>query len=482
MDRQIVYAGSIPLDTDLLSVQRNVQVGIGALARAILGPGPVVDGLQCVPSAAAYVVTMLPGSLTELAQNDYSAFGALPADPADVVRTALQPAASSVQLSPPADVNHVVCWLIQVQATEFDGTPIALPYWNASNPSVPYSGPGNSGSAQPTQRFLRVAISAKANGPQPWPIGTPPDADPGWIGLYAVTTVFNKPRIEAADIVPYYAAPRLRYTLPAMPPGVTQQAVFTTNNTWTAPDGVVWARVRVVGAGGGGGGGDTGYSGGGGGAGGYAEAVIGVTPQAAYGIEVGIGGGGGRAGRIWRGRDGEHVQWSCDGDGRRGGRVEQSGQPWRVAGKREFGDAPAVGRVWWGWGAGDADPGREWRGERVWRWGPGCEWGWCAGDGDVERVGWRGRLWGIGDGRGRCDWGGDRRVLSRVANGLRGNDGNDGEPCVAAECRPGAGGGRVRAGAAGGAGAASGGAGLAGEGPGRCAGLSVRHLAGADGQ
>ena len=296
MDRQIVYAGSIPLDTDLLSVQRNVQVGIGALARAILGPGPVVDGLQCVPSAAAYVVTMLPGSLTELAQNDYSAFGALPADSANVVRTALQPAASSVQLSPPADVNHVVCWLIQVQATEFDGTPIALPYWNASNPSVPYSGPGNSGSAQPTQRFLRVAISAKANGPQPWPIGTPPDADPGWIGLYAVTTVFNKPGIEAADIVPYYAAPRLRYTLPAMPPGVTQQAVFTTNNTWTAPDGVVWARVRVVGAGGGGGGGDTGYSGGGGGAGGYAEAVIGVTPRAVYGIEVGVGGGGGGPG------------------------------------------------------------------------------------------------------------------------------------------------------------------------------------------
>jgi hypothetical protein len=37
MDRNIVYPGSIPLDTDLLSVNRNTMIGLGFLARAILG-------------------------------------------------------------------------------------------------------------------------------------------------------------------------------------------------------------------------------------------------------------------------------------------------------------------------------------------------------------------------------------------------------------------------------------------------------------
>ena len=37
MDRNIVYPGSIPLDTDLLTVNRNAMIGIGFLAQAVLG-------------------------------------------------------------------------------------------------------------------------------------------------------------------------------------------------------------------------------------------------------------------------------------------------------------------------------------------------------------------------------------------------------------------------------------------------------------
>ena len=296
MDRQIVYAGSIPLDTDLLNVQRNVQMALAALTRAVLGVGPVVDGLECIPNTIPYAVTILPGSISVLVENDFSPFGALPADPSQIVRTGLQPFASGVQLSPPADPDHVICWLIQAQCTEFDSAPVALPYWNASNPSVPFTGPGNSGTAQQTVRALRVTLSAKPNAPQPWPIGTPLEPDAGWVGLYAATTIFNKPTLDAADIVPFHATPRLRYTLPAMPPGLTQQSVFTTSSNWFAPDGVRWARVRVAGAGGGGGGGDTGYSGGGGGAGGFAEAVVPVSPRQPYSVVVGTGGAGGGPG------------------------------------------------------------------------------------------------------------------------------------------------------------------------------------------
>ena len=45
MDRNIVYPGSIPLDTDLLATNRNAMVALGALMRAVLGPAPVIDGL-----------------------------------------------------------------------------------------------------------------------------------------------------------------------------------------------------------------------------------------------------------------------------------------------------------------------------------------------------------------------------------------------------------------------------------------------------
>lgn len=45
MDRNIVYPGSIPLDTDILGLNRNAMVGIAALTAAALGNSVVVDGL-----------------------------------------------------------------------------------------------------------------------------------------------------------------------------------------------------------------------------------------------------------------------------------------------------------------------------------------------------------------------------------------------------------------------------------------------------
>ena len=50
MDRNIVYPGSIPLDTDLLTVNRNAMIGIGFLAQAVPGTSTVVDGLVCQPT------------------------------------------------------------------------------------------------------------------------------------------------------------------------------------------------------------------------------------------------------------------------------------------------------------------------------------------------------------------------------------------------------------------------------------------------
>jgi hypothetical protein len=66
LDRQIVYPGAIPLDTDVLNIQRNVMVALGYLAQATLGSAVVVDGLACVPTQPASMsVVVGPGSITQ---------------------------------------------------------------------------------------------------------------------------------------------------------------------------------------------------------------------------------------------------------------------------------------------------------------------------------------------------------------------------------------------------------------------------------
>ena len=296
MDRQIVYPGSVPLDTDVLNIQRNVMVSIAALARAVLGDTGLVDGMGCVPGSGPYSVVVGPGSFTAPFMVDGTAFGSLAADPALVVRTALNVADTVLELGPPASASQVLCWLVQATIVEADAGPVALPYWNAANPSVPWSGPGNSGLAQSTQRQLRVLVSAKASRAEIFPVGTPPAADAGWFGLYAVTTFAGQTAVLPSNIAEVVGAPTMRFKLPVLPPGLTAMQTFTASGTWQAPPRVRWARVRVVGGGGGGGGGDGGYSGGGGGAGGYAESLLPVAPGQLYAIEVGAGGNPGVTG------------------------------------------------------------------------------------------------------------------------------------------------------------------------------------------
>ena len=52
MDRQIVYPGAIPLDTDVLSTGVDVMTAIGYLAQAALGTGTVCDGLAISQTTA----------------------------------------------------------------------------------------------------------------------------------------------------------------------------------------------------------------------------------------------------------------------------------------------------------------------------------------------------------------------------------------------------------------------------------------------
>ncbi len=293
MDRQIVYPGSIPLDTDFLLIQRQAMVAIGVLARAVLGSDPVVDGLLCSPAGGLSVVVG-PGSLTALAVVDGLPYGSLGTDGRALCKTGQVLDDTTLTISAPALGGQF--WLIEASITEIDGGPITLPYYNAASPNISWSGPGNSGAAQNTQRAVPVLLRVRAgvaatDGSQSLP---PPAA--GWVPLYRIGVVAGQSVVGPGDITALADAPFLRFRLPQLTPGFSRQAIFTSTTIWPVPNGVRLARVRLVGGGGGGGGSDDsggrGFSGGGGGAGGYAEAVVSVIPGIPIPVTVGVGGAG----------------------------------------------------------------------------------------------------------------------------------------------------------------------------------------------
>lgn len=297
MDRQIVFPGSIPLDTDLLNAQRSAMVALGYLAQATLGAGPVVDGLACAPTApASMTVTVGPGGLAVLTTLDAIAFGSLPADNASpLVKMGVNTSSIPFTLTAPTTSGQSVNFLIQASLSEIDTSPVVLPYYNSANPSQPYAGPDNSGAAQNTQRLQRVQLQLKPGVAAPTGTQATPPVDNGWAGLVIVTVDYGQSAIGPASIVPHPSAPIVPFKLPQLAPGFSRQAVFAVSGVtnWTVPQGVFRAKVRLVGGGGGGTGTNSAsFSGGGGGAGGYAETVAALVPGQVVPVTVGVGGAG----------------------------------------------------------------------------------------------------------------------------------------------------------------------------------------------
>ena len=147
MDRNIVYPGSIPLDTDLLSVNRNVMIALGYLTQAVLGGTTVADGLACAPTTPASMsVTIAPGSIMQMLVIDAISYGSLPADSTDpLVKMGINAVATTFSLVAPTSSGQEVNYLVEAALQESDTNPVVLPYYNAANPAQPYSGPNNAG-------------------------------------------------------------------------------------------------------------------------------------------------------------------------------------------------------------------------------------------------------------------------------------------------------------------------------------------------
>jgi hypothetical protein len=294
MDRNIVYPGSIPLDTDLLATNRHVMVALGALLQAVLGDSTTVDGLHVVPTVpASLAVEVSPGSLSELVPLEASAYGSLPADGTELVKMATNLAPVALTLTAPTTPGQSVAWLIQAAFQESDTDAVVLPYYNAANPAEPYLGPGNAGTAQATRRVQRVQLQAKPGVPAATGSQAAPAVDAGWLGLAVVTVAHGQASVDAGHIAARVDVPRIAFRLPELRPGFASMQSFAASGSFVVPAGVSRVRVRAIGGGGGGGGNTTQGGGGGGGGGGYAEGVFSVSPGQVIAVTVGQGGAGG---------------------------------------------------------------------------------------------------------------------------------------------------------------------------------------------
>lgn len=300
MDRNLVYPGSIPLDTDLLSVNRNSMIALGYLAQAVLGTSTVVDGLACVPTTpGSLTVNIGPGSITQLTAVDNLAYGSLPADTTDpLVKMGINLLPMPFTLTPPVTSGQSVNYLIQATLQETDTNPVVLPYYNAANPAQPYSGPTNSGVAQNTTRIQRVQLQVKPGVAANSGAQTTPPVDNGWVGLYVITVSYGQSVVSGASIAQVSTAPFISWKLPTLRPGFASGVqTFTSSGSFVVPAGVSQVEVEVWGGGSGSFASITTASSGGGSGGGYARRrITGLTAGQSIYVTVGAGGAGGTTG------------------------------------------------------------------------------------------------------------------------------------------------------------------------------------------
>jgi hypothetical protein len=300
VDRQVVYPGEIPLDTDFLDAQREAMIAIGYLAQAVLGTGPIADGLSCTATVpASMTVAIGAGSVTQFGVVDTTSYGSLPALPTSpLLKMGINLTPTNFALTAPTGPGQAISYLIEASMFEQDSSPVILPYYNALSPGQPFLGLNNNGMPQNTQRLQSVQLQLKAGAPANAGTQATPPVDLGWVGLYVVTVVTGQTVVNAASITAIPSAPFINWKLGQLTPGTRNLKTFTpaTQGSWVVPSGVTVLRIRVWGGGGAGGAG-VGGAGGGGGGGGYAEGFYNVAPGQSYFVTVGNGGvGSGTAG------------------------------------------------------------------------------------------------------------------------------------------------------------------------------------------
>ncbi|KUZ66892.1 hypothetical protein WI36_24315 [Burkholderia ubonensis] len=206
MDRQIVYAGQVPLETDLLNTNRNTYTAIGMLIQDMLGTNTVFSGLACVPtSPAGMTVNVNPGRVYSLQQRDPTAYSSLGQDTTNqIMKQGVLLAATNFSCPAPATSGYSINYLISAAFLEQDTNAVVLPYYNSTNPSQAFSGPPvngqSSGTAQNTTRQDTIQLTLTAGVAAATGSQQTPSTPTGQIALWVVTVAYGQSSITASSI------------------------------------------------------------------------------------------------------------------------------------------------------------------------------------------------------------------------------------------------------------------------------------------
>lgn len=223
MDRPFYYSGEVPRTVDVLQGEQNTMVAISKVLEATLGTSGFVAGLACTPNSPAALNVLLSGGqvfqLTSLEATNYSS---LLADTSDqIVKQGIALAQQTISITPPGTSGFSQVFMIEVQYADLDGGSTVLPYYNSANPAAPFSGPGNSGTAQNTKRTGAVSVQVKAGTAATTGTQVAPTVDAGWIALWLVTVANGATTITSGNIVQVANAPFLGASympkLPSLP-------------------------------------------------------------------------------------------------------------------------------------------------------------------------------------------------------------------------------------------------------------------------
>lgn len=211
MDRQIIYPGAIPLETDLLNTNKYAMMGLAKLAAALMGSNTYLHGLACTPSSpASMVVNVAKGQIYSLQNVDGTAYSSLAADTTNtILKQGVILGSTAFTLTAPTTAGQSINYLIQIAYSDNDSGATVLPYYNAANPSVAYSGPNNAGTAQNTVRSGVCTVALKAGVAATTGTQTTPAADTGYTAAWVITVAQGATTITASNIAVAANAPFL---------------------------------------------------------------------------------------------------------------------------------------------------------------------------------------------------------------------------------------------------------------------------------
>lgn len=211
----IVYPTAQALETDLLNTNRNTLIALSMLIRDLLGVGTTVCGMACTPGTGLNV-QIAPGRIYSLQNLDNTAYSSLPADTADqIVKQGILLAAATLSCPAPVTSGQSINYLIEAAYADSDTNDVVYTYYNANNPTQPWTGTNNTGTAQPSVRKGIISLQAKAGVPAATGSQTTPALDTGYTGLWVVTVANGASSIVTGNIAEYSAVPFSRLNLGA---------------------------------------------------------------------------------------------------------------------------------------------------------------------------------------------------------------------------------------------------------------------------